>query len=63
MSAPAAATRSVAPGRSDTVEGLGTPNPLGWSEVMFAVALSFDMRDLIGFTSLSRFSARAFEMV
>ena len=56
----------VAPGMPDTpdtLEGLGKPTLLGGSEVMVAVALSFDdVLDLIGSTSLSPISAREFEI-
>lgn len=75
-SAPAAATGPVAPGRPEalgTLEGLVAPDELdapdtldgletGGSEVIVAVALSFDMLDAIGITSLSPISARSFEM-
>lgn len=51
------------PDAPDTLEGLGKPTFLGGSEVMVAVALSFDgVLDLIGITSLSPISASAFEM-
>ena len=51
------------PDTPDTLEGLEIPTLLGGSEVMVAVALSFDdVLDLIGITSLSPISAREFEM-
>ena len=46
----------------DTWGGLGNPTLLGGSEVIVAVALSFDILDFSGITSLSPISARPFEM-
>ena len=50
------------PDAPDTLDGLGEPILLGGSDVMVAVTLSFDVLDVIGITSLSPTSARAFEM-
>lgn len=51
------------PDTLDTLEGLEKPTFLGGSEVIVAVALSFDdVLDLFGITILRPISASAFEM-